>query len=38
MGLRLQDGNHRLSRERDMQLMCQLLGQMVQAALQAAPG
>lgn len=34
----LPDGNHRLSREQDLRLMCRLLGRMVQAALQAGPG
>jgi hypothetical protein len=28
----LQDGNHRLSRDQDLALMCRLLGQLVQQA------
>ena len=30
----VQDGDHRLSREADLQLMCQLLGQLVQSTLE----
>lgn len=32
-----QDGNHRLSREADLQLMCRLLGQLVQQAMESGP-
>ena len=30
----MQDGDHRLSRERDLQLLCRLLKQVVQEGLQ----
>jgi len=33
----VQDSNHRLSREADLQLLCRLLGQLVSGALQDAP-